>query len=142
MAGPGLGPRAHGLERFDVRCDRAARRKIAAWRREVRAAPAREQRTEKQHRAAKAADERRIRLVFRQRLALHAEGRRPDAVHLRAEVLEQARHAFDVADPRNIREHALFRGEQTGREQWQRGVLVAFNFDRTREAASALNQQR
>ena len=40
---------------------------------------------------------------------------------------------------RHVGQHALFRGEQTGREQRQRRVLVALDLDPARQPVTALN---
>ena len=61
---------------------------------------------------------------------------------LGADIVQQPRHHLDVADPRHVGEHALLGGEEAGSQQRQRRILVAFDFNRTREAAAAFNQQR
>jgi hypothetical protein len=58
----------------------------------------------------------------------------------RADIQEEPRHHFHVADPRDVGENAFFVGQQTRREQRQRGVLVAFDGDASFEAVSTFNQ--
>jgi hypothetical protein len=50
-------------------------------------------------------------------------------------------HDLDILDARDVGQHALLAGQQTGREQWQRGVFVALDFDDTRQPPPAFNQQ-
>ena len=118
---------------------RAAGRKVAAGRREPRPAPPRQQRAEQQHRAPQSTDQHGVRLVLDHLPTSHAQRRRPDAVDLGAEIDQQTRHHLDVADQRHVGEHARFRGQQTGREQRQRRVLVALDLDPARQAVTALN---
>ena len=125
-----------------MRRDRAARGKITTRRRDVRAPCPREQRPQQQHRPAQAADERavgRIRLCI---LRPNAERRRADAVHFGTEIQQQSRHHLDVADARHVGEHAFVFGQQAGREQRQRGVLVPLDRDAAAETVAAFNEQR
>ncbi len=55
------------------------------------------------------------------------EGRAADAVDLRPDIEEQPRHYLHVADAWHVRQNAFVLGQQTCREQGQRGVLVAFD---------------
>ena len=55
-----------------------------------------------------------------------------------AEVLEQREHRVDVADARDVADHELLLGQQRGRQDRQRGVLVARRHDRARERIAAL----
>jgi hypothetical protein len=50
------------------------------------------------------------------------------------------RHHLDVADPGNVREHAFLGGEKARRQQRQRGVLVPFDVDRSRQALTAFDE--
>ena len=123
-----------------MRADRATRRKIAAGRREDRATAPREQRTEEQHRTTQPTDQRGIGFVLGDVRAPHAKRRRAQPLDVCAEIDEQLRHDLDVLDARDVGQHALVARQQTGREQWQRGVLVALDFDDTREPPPAFNQ--
>jgi hypothetical protein len=134
-------PRAHRRERFDVGGDRPACRKVAAGRGELRTAAPREERTQQENRPAEAAHHRPIGLVLQHVGAPHAQRRGADAVHLGAEVHEQLRHHLDVTDARHVAEHALLGREQAGREQRQRGVLVAFDGDLAGQSLAAFNQE-
>jgi hypothetical protein len=69
-----------------------------------------------------------------------AERRAADAVDFSAEIEDQPRHHFDVADAGHVREDALLRGEHARRQQRQGGVLVAFDLDGTGEPLAALDQ--
>ena len=106
----------------------------------MRAAATREQRTEQQHGPAQPADQGAVGLVLGDRAAAHAQRRAADAFDLRAQIEEQPRHHFDVADPRHVRQHAFVRRQQARGEQRQRGILVAFDRDGTRQAMAAFNQ--
>ena len=61
---------------------------------------------------------------------------------MRAKVQQQPRHHLHVADPRHIGKDALFLGEETRREDRERGVLVAFDVDGPRQTLPAFDQQR
>jgi hypothetical protein len=124
--------RAHRLERLEMRRKRAARWEIAAGRRQVRTSTPREQRPEQQHGAAQPSDERAVGLVFHDRRAAHAQRRAADAFDLAAEIENQPRHHLDVADPRYVGQDALVLRQQARREQRQRSVFVAFDFDGAR----------
>ena len=140
VAGTRDDPRTHRLERLDMRRERPARGKITAGRGELRAAAACQQRTEQQDRSAQPADQRAIGLVFHQLGTPDAQRRAADAFDLRAQIEEQPRHHFDIADPRHVRQHAFVRRQQARGEQRQRGILVAFDRDGTRQAMAAFNQ--
>ena len=133
-------PRAHRFQRLEMRRERAARREIAARRRQVRPSAPREQRAEQQHRTAQAADQRRVGLVLDDVGTPHAQRRAADALDLAAEVENQPRHHLDVADSGNVREDAFLGGEETRRQQRQRGVLVAFDVDGSRQALTAFDE--
>jgi hypothetical protein len=134
-------PRAQPPQRVHVRADGAPRGKIAARRRDVRLADARQQRTEQQHRAAQPAHERAVGRVCPQRLRpdLHRGG--ADAFDVGPEVHEQPRHHLHVADARHVGEHALLFGEEARREQRQRGVLVAFHGHPALEPVAAFDEE-
>ena len=132
--------RPHRFQRFEMRVERAPRRKITARRRQVRASAAREQRAQQQYRAAQAADQRRVGLVLDDGGTPHAKRRAADALDLAAEVENQPRHHLDVADSGNVREDAFVGGEETRRQQRQRGVLVAFDVDGSGQALTAFDE--
>ena len=52
----------------------------------------------------------------------------------------EPRHHLDVADSGNVREDAFVGGEQTRRQQRQRGVLVAFDVDGSGQALAAFDE--
>ena len=65
---------------------------------------------------------------------------RADAVHLGAEIEKEPRHHFDVPDARHVGQDALVLGQETRRQQRERGVLVAFNRDTALEPVPAFDQ--
>jgi len=132
-------PRAHGLERLEMRGNRTACRKVAARQRESGAAAPREQRTYQQHRTAQAADERRVGFVFGDLFASHPQRRRACAFDRRAEIDEQLHHRVHVFDARHVGERALLCRQQTRGQERQRGVLVAFDVDGPGQPRSAFN---
>jgi hypothetical protein len=131
---------AHRGERFEVRVDGTARREIAARRGQLRTAAPREQRPQQQDRTAEPPDQRRIGFVLDDLGATDAQCGAADPLDLAAEIENEPRHHLDVADPGNVGQHTLFGREQAGGEQWQRGVLVAFDLDAARQTLPALNQ--
>jgi hypothetical protein len=92
----------------------------------------RQQRAEQQHRSPEPADQPALRLVALHLLAPDAQRARARALHLGAEVGQQAGHYLDVADARHVGEHALLVGEQARGNQRQRRVLVAAHDDPAR----------
>src|SRR5213082_2456003 len=56
---------------------------------------------------------------------------------LGAEVEEQPRHHLDVADSRHVGEDTSVGRQETGGEQRQSGVLVAFDVDRSGQPLTA-----
>jgi hypothetical protein len=131
----------HGDERLEMRADGAPGREVAAGRRDVGAARAREQRPEQQHRTTQASDERAVGLVRADRLTADGERRTTDPFHLGAEVEQQTRHHVHVGDARHVREHAGVFGEQRRRHERQRGVLVALDVDDAREPVPTFDDQ-
>ena len=113
---------AERRERFHVRRDGAPRRKVAAGRRDV-PGRAREERTEEQHRAAQPANETAIGRIGGELRRADAQRRHADHVHFGADP-EQPRHHLDVADARDVAQHAFFVGEETRGQQRQRRVLL------------------
>ena len=140
MSGAFRPARAHRFERLEVRVDRAARRKITSRRRQVRPAAPREQRAQEQHRTPQAADQRAIRLVLDDVGTAHAQRRAADPFDFTTEIENQPRHHLDVADPRNVGEHAFFACQQTGGQKRKRRVLVALDFNSAGQPAAAFNQ--
>ena len=63
-----------------------------------------------------------------------------DALDLGAEIQQQSRHDLNVADARDIGEDALLFGQEAGRQQRQRSVLVSLNGDPAFESVAAFNQ--
>ena len=132
---------AHVPQRIEMCTDAAARWEIAARRRDDGAAAARQERPHQQDRPAKAADQRAVGLVFRHFLAADPQRGRADAVHLGAEIEEQAAHHLDVRDARHVREHTRLLGQQAGRNQRERRVLVAFDVETAVQAMTAFDDQ-
>ena len=135
-------PRAHREQRLEMRADRAARRKVAAGRRQMRAPSARQQWTEQQDRPAQPADQRAVGLVLDDVGTAHAKRRAPNAFDMSAKIEDEPRHHLDVADARHVGQHAFFGGEEARREDRQRRVLVAFHLHRSRQALTAFNHKR
>ena len=128
-------------ERLHVRRDRPARGEIASGRSEAcRAAPGQE-RPEQQHRTAQPADEHWIGSIARHRRAAHRDGRRADAANGCSETRQERRHRFHVAYARDVLEHALLIGQETRRQERQRGILVALYVDASLERAATLDSQ-
>jgi len=132
--------RTERRQRLDMRCERAARRKIAAWRREARPPSSREQWTGQQDRSAQASDERGVRIVFHQIAASHPQRGRSQAVDLRSKIGQQSCHLLDVPNERNVREHAFFGRQQARGEQRKGGVLVPLHFNLSEQSMPALYQ--
>ena len=70
----------------------------------------------------------------------NAQRRRADAFDFGADIEQQPRHHLDVADARHVGQDALLLGEETRRQQRQRGVLVAFHGHAALEPVPALDQ--
>src|SRR5689334_6869829 len=121
--------------------NRSPRRKIAAGRGDVRAPDAGQQRTEQQHRPAQPTHQRPVRDVTADFRRAYPQRRAPDAIDLGAEIQQQTRHHFDVADPGNVGQHALVFSQQAGGEQRQRRILVALDRDTSLQPVPAFNQQ-
>ena len=122
--------------------NRPARRKVAAGRRDVRAA--------RRARAAvrAAAPSRAAGPPARDRARACARAARGPAASCvpmpstsAPRSSEQPRHHLDVADARHVGEHALVLGQQAGGEQRQRGVLVAFDGHAALEPVAAFDEQ-
>ena len=141
MIGSAIVTRAHGEQRFEVRRDGAACREVAAGRRDVRAAGAREERSEQQNGPPEPADEGAIGGMRLDTRRPDTQGRGTDPLDLGADVEEQARHHLDVANPRHVGQHALLVREQTRGQQRQRRVLVPFDGNATFEPVTALDEQ-
>jgi hypothetical protein len=110
-----------------MRTDGAARRKVAPRRCQARPALAGQQRTEQQDRPAQAADQRAVRLVLDDVRAAHPKRAAADALHFGADVEQQPRHHFHIADARDVVQDALVGCQQAGGEQGQGSVLVALD---------------
>jgi hypothetical protein len=74
--------------------------------------------------------------------------RRPDAQGCRAnpfdfgaDVEEQPCHHLDVADARDVSDHALVARQEARRQQRQRRVLVSLDRNRPLEAIATFDQQ-
>ena len=103
VAGAWQHSRAHRGQRFEMGADGAARRKVAAGRRQVRTAAPREQRTEQQHRTAQPADQRAVGLVLRHARDTARAASWCRCLRLRApRSTQQPRHHLDIADPRHV----------------------------------------
>ena len=132
---------AHVPQRVKMRPDAAARREIAAGRRDDGAASTSQERPHQQHRPAKAPDQRPIGLVLCHLLAADAQRRRSDAVDLCAHIEEKSAHHLDIRDARHVGEDARLIGQQARRNQRQRGVLVAFDVETAVQAMTAFDDQ-
>ena len=71
----------------------------------------------------------------------NAQRRAADAVDLCSDVEQQPRHHLDVANAWHVRQDAFVLGQQTCREQGQRGVLVAFDGHAPLQSVSAFYEQ-
>ena len=131
---------AHGAERVEVRVEPAAADDVAARRRHVGAAEAGQQRPGEQEGRAYALGQ-----VAIDRGRSHPGGAQADlvvgAVHPHADVLEQAEHGVDVADPRHVRDDHLLLGEERGSQHGQSRVLVASGDDRAGQGRPALDHE-
>ena len=97
------------LERVDVGVERPAADEVAAGRREQDVAVAREQRAGEQERAADAVGELLVDLGLRDAGGLDANLVLAEPLDVGAEVGEQREHRVDVADPRDVAQHARAR---------------------------------
>ena len=61
--------------------------------------------------------------------------------HVDTEPVEQRQHRVDVADARHVGEHELGVGQDRGRQDRQRAVLVAGGHDRSAQRRAALNDE-
>src|SRR5262249_60608523 len=66
---------------------------------------------------------------------------RPGPLRVGAEIGDELDHGLDVLDPRNVREPDLLGGEQGGREDRERAVLVARGPHRPGQGAAALDDE-
>ena len=82
-----------------------------------------------------------VRLVLGDLAAADPQGGRADAVDLGAEIEEEPAHDLDVRDARHVIEHALVGCEQTGGNQRQRGILVAFDVHPSAQPMPAFDDQ-
>ena len=127
------------------RCGSSRRRPITSppGRRHVGLAEARQQRPGEQERRADALGQRRRRP--RVRVTLVGAAARPRARRATRRCtprsLEQREHRLHVADARHVAQHDLLLGQQRGREDRQRGVLVAGGHDRARERVPAFDDE-
>ena len=80
-------------------------------------------------------------VVLRHLGAPDSQRARPDAIDLGAEIEQQSRHHFHVADARHVVQDALLLGEQAGGHQRQRRVLVALDLYAAAERLAAFNDQ-
>jgi hypothetical protein len=121
-----LDDRTHRPEGVEVRIQAPASDHVAARRRHLDVPVARQERAGEEERGAdplgQLAGGRGVRIVHRRGV----DGDLVLAAPLdpRSEVLEQPDHRVHVADARHIAQHDLLLGEEAGREQGQRGVLV------------------
>ena len=129
-------------EGVDVRVEAPAPDHVAARRRHDGAAEAGEQRPGEQERGADLAAEVGVELGLRDAGAVDANLVRPRPGGVGAEVDEQLDHHLDVADPRQVRESDLLRGEHGRGEDRQGAVLVPGRANRAGERATALDDER
>jgi hypothetical protein len=132
--------RTHRFQCFEMRVERAPRRKITARRRQLRAPAPREQWAQQQHRAAQAADQRRVGLV------LDDAGARTRSVVLPMPSTSPPRSRISRA----ITSTSLIRGtlvrthssavRRQAASSGKRGILVAFDVDGSGQALTAFDE--
>ena len=131
----------HRAERLQVNRQRAASREISTRWRETRPPHPREERADQQNRSAEPANQVRIRALACDTPAPDSHLGRPNPLHFGTQASEQLAHHGDILDPRHVRQRARLIGQQAGREQRQRGVLVALDVDRAGQAVPALDDE-
>ena len=125
-----------------MRVEAAAADEVAAGRRHLGAAEAREQRAGEQERRPDPLGELGARSRRRATSAAHSAssfGPRQSACD--ADAREDREHRVDVADPRDVAEHDLLVGEHGGGEDRERAVLVPGRHDRAGERRAAFDDE-
>ena len=69
------------------------------------------------------------------------ERRTANAVNLGSQILQQPSHDLYIADAWNVRQDALVLGQQAGREQRERRILVSLHGHASPQPVSAFNQE-
>ena len=131
---------AEPLEREEVRVEAAAADHVAARRRQLDLAAAREQRRGEQDRRANARAQRRVERRRAHRLRVNAQRVAGRPLGLRARGPHELDQRLEVADARHVLERDGLVGEQRGRDDRQGGVLVAARPDGARRAGSRLRR--
>ena len=128
-------------QRVDVRVEPAAADHVAAGRRHLGAAEARQQRAGEQERRADAARELLVHLVGGEVGGLDAHLVRAEPVDVGAELVEQRQHRLHVEDARDVVQNdGLFRQQARGEDR-QGAVLVALGPDVPGEPVASLDDE-
>ena len=129
------------LKRMDVRIQPPAPDHVAARRWHPYAPEARQERAGEQERRTDLPAEIGVEVGLVDAARIDPYLVRPGPLGVRADVDEELDHRPDVADPRNVREAHLLRGEQARGEDGERGVLVARRADGAAERATAFDHE-
>ena len=132
---------AQGAEGVQVRVEPAAADHVAAGRRHVGPAEAREQRAGQQEGRADALGQRGVDRGVRDLVAADGDHVLVAPLGAGPEVHEQLDHRLHVADARHVAQHDLLRRQQRGGEGRQRSVLVAGGNEGPREGRPAFDDE-
>ena len=133
---------AQRCQRHQMGVDAAAADHVAARRRDVGRAEAREQRAGEQDRRADPLAQLGIELGAGHVAGPHAHRVLAQPLDIDAERDDQLDHLLDVPDARDVLERHRVGGQQAGCEDGERGVLVAGRAHGAREGRAALDQER
>jgi hypothetical protein len=133
---------AERAERVEVRVQPPAADRVAAGRRHVGVAEARQERACEQERGADALGVRAVDVrvaVDARRAQAHLVVVAPLDAH--ADPAQHAQHRLDVPDARDVADHDLLGGQHRGGEDRQRAVLVAGGDDRAFQRRAAVDDE-
>ena len=130
--------RAEGIQ---VRVEPPAADHVAAGRRHVGAAEAREQRAGEQERGADPLGPVAVHLELGQVRGLEGHDVVVAPLHVHAEVAQELEHRLHVGDARDVAQHDLLARQETRGERGQCGVLVACRRDGPRQGRPAFDYE-
>ena len=128
-------------EGVQVRVDPAAADHVATWRRHEHLAAAGEQGAGQQNRGADPHAQRPVDRGCDVAGSLDAQRVALEPFHLSARRADELSHHLDVADARHVLDHALVLGQQAGRDDRQRAVLIATDLYTSGERRAALDHE-